>query len=140
MKVIALEEHFVTSEVQQAWQSLEAQYQDLAFKASSGGEGGRRLMELGRDRLAAMDAAGIDVQVLSLTTPGVQDLAPEDAVKLARLSNDRVAAVVREVPDRFQGFATLPTPAPKEAARELERAVRELGLNGGNGVWQNARS
>ncbi len=47
MKVIALEEHFVTSEVQQAWQSLEAQYQDLAFKASSGGEGGRRLLELG---------------------------------------------------------------------------------------------
>ncbi len=74
-----------------------------------------------------MDAAGIDVQVLSLTTPGVQDLAPDDAVKLARLSNDQVAAVVRERPDRFQGFATLPTPAPKEAARELERAVQELG-------------
>jgi predicted TIM-barrel fold metal-dependent hydrolase len=46
------------------------------------------------------------------------------------LSNDRLAAAIREQPDRFQGFATLPTPAPKAAARELERAVSELGLQG----------
>jgi uncharacterized protein len=68
--------------------------------------------------------------VLSLTTPGVQNLAPADAVPLARATNDEIARAVRERPDRFGGFATLPTPDPPAAAAELERAVRELGLDG----------
>ena len=77
-----------------------------------------------------MDAAGVDVQVLSLTTPGVQNLAADVAVELAHSSNDRVAEIVAERPNRFQGFATLPTPVPSAAARELERAVRDLQLQG----------
>jgi len=129
MKLIALEEHFVTAEVQNAWHSLDSQWADLAL-AGGDGERARRLLEIGPGRLAAMDEAGIDVAVLSLTTPGVQNLAPDNAVELARLANDRLAASVREYPDRLQGFACLPTPAPQAAARELERAVRELGLNG----------
>lgn len=68
--------------------------------------------------------------MLSLTTPGVQSLAAEDAVELARSSNDRVAEAVHSRPDRFQGFATLPTPVPHAAAQELERAICELGLHG----------
>jgi predicted TIM-barrel fold metal-dependent hydrolase len=68
--------------------------------------------------------------VLSHTTPGVQVLAPEAALALAREANDAIADTVRGRPDRFQGFATLPTPAPEAAARELERAIRELGLHG----------
>ena len=130
MRIVGLEEHFVTAGVLNAWQSVDPQWQDLALKPSSEGDSGRRLPDFGAGRLAAMDAAGIDVQVLSLTTPGVQNLAPGVAVPLARWSNDRVAAAVRDQPDRFQGFATLPTSDPKQAARELERAVRELGLNG----------
>ena len=77
-----------------------------------------------------MDTARVDVQVLSLTTPGLHDLPAEQAVDLQRVTNDLIAATVRAHPERFQGFATLATPAPRQAARELERAVTELGLNG----------
>ena len=77
-----------------------------------------------------MDETGLDVQVLSLTAPGPHDLDPDDAVILQAESNDRLAEAVRSRPDRFQGFATLATPAPQAAARELERAVTKLGLHG----------
>ncbi len=77
-----------------------------------------------------MDEAGVDVQVLSLTMPGVQNFAADVSVELERSSNDRVAEVVAGKPDRSQGFVTLPTPVPSTAARELERAVRELKLQG----------
>lgn len=86
--------------------------------------------KLGAERFAAMDEGGLDVQVLSLTAPGVQDLSPDEAVALQSASNDLLADTVRAHPDRFQGFATLATPAPSEAARELERAVTGLGLSG----------
>jgi predicted TIM-barrel fold metal-dependent hydrolase len=55
---------------------------------------------------------------------------PDRAVELSRAANDSIAETVRQHPGRFQGFATLPTSAPDEAARELKRAVRDLGLNG----------
>ena len=130
LRIAGLEEHFVLPEVLQAWESLEVRWQDSALRPPPGDERGRRLLEFGPERIAAMDDAGIDVQVLSLTTPGVQSLATDQAVALARLSNDRVAEVIAGRPDRFQGFATLPTSAPEAAARELERGVRELGLQG----------
>lgn len=130
MKIIALEEHFATPEIMAAWQALSPELQDISSKQSTGGEVGRRLFDLADERLRCMDEAGIDVQVLSLTTPGVQSLNPGQAVPLARAANDLLAEAVRARPDRFQGLATLPTPAPGEAARELERAVRDLGLNG----------
>lgn len=130
MKIVGLEEHFVVPDALHAWQALDPRWQDLAVKPSSQGDAGRRLPEFGSLRLAAMEEAGLDVQVLSLTTPGVQNLSGDVAVALAQSSNDRVAEAVRVRPDRFQGFATLPTPVPHAAARELERAVRELGLQG----------
>jgi predicted TIM-barrel fold metal-dependent hydrolase len=130
MKIIGLEEHFATPEIVKAWLSLDARTQDMAIKASTEGEGGRRLLEIGPERIAAMDDAGIDVQVLSLTTPGVQNLTADVAVDLARASNDLLTEAIGKYPDRFQGFATLPTPAPHVAAKELERGVRELGLQG----------
>ena len=130
MKIVALEEHFATPEIMAAWRALRPEAQDLAVKQSTTGDVERCLLDLAAGRLAAMDEAGVDVQVLSLTTPGVQSLEPSEAVPLARAANDLVAATVRHRPDRFQGFATLPTSAPAEAARELGRAVVELGLNG----------
>ena len=130
MKIIALEEHFVIPEVLQAWSSLDPHSQAGSVVVPFGGKGGERLLDFGAGRIAEMDATGVDVQVLSLTTPGVQNLAPDLSVKMARASNDRVAEVVAGRPDRFQGFATLPTPVPSAAARELERAVRELKLQG----------
>lgn len=130
MKLVGLEEHFVTADVVQAWEGLESRWQDLALAASTGGENGRRLSEIGPERFAAMEDVGLDVQVLSLTTPGLQNLEVRDAVRLQAAANDALADAVRRHPDRLQGLAALATPSPADAARELERAVKELGLHG----------
>jgi hypothetical protein len=73
------------------------------------------LLDLAQARIAAVDEVGISTQVLSLTTPGVQTLAPGEAVPPSRAVNDLAAATVRHCPDRFQAFATLPFGAPDEA-------------------------
>jgi hypothetical protein len=77
-----------------------------------------------------MDAAGVDVQVLSVATPGVQNLAAADAPGVAREVNDAIAAAASAHTDRFECFATLPTPDPGAAADELRRAVNGLGMKG----------
>lgn len=77
-----------------------------------------------------MDDAGIDFQVLSITTPGTQPLKPADAVSLAKQANDALAAAVAARPDRFAAFATVPTPDPEAAAEELRRAVTKPGFVG----------
>jgi predicted TIM-barrel fold metal-dependent hydrolase len=89
-----------------------------------------QLTDLDQGRITDMDAAGIDVQVVSLTSPGVEQLEPSEAVALAHTANDRVAQAVRNHPERLAGFAALPTPAPQAAASELERTVREYGFKG----------
>jgi hypothetical protein len=130
MKLTGLEEHFVTSEVLDAWQALNPEWQDLSLTPSTQGDSARRLADLGDERLAEMDKTGLDVQVLSLSTPGVQNLDPAEAVALQTAANDVLAEAVRTRPDRFQGLATLATPDPAAAAAELRRAVTELGFNG----------
>lgn len=120
MKTIGLEEHFVTTEL----------LKQLPQQAAMPPHVRERLTELDDHRLTAMDATGLDVQVLSLSTPGVQDLAPAAASLMQSITNDLIADAIREHPDRYQGFATLATSAPTRAARELERAITELGLNG----------
>ena len=88
------------------------------------------LCDLGEGRISAMDAAGVDVQVLSLTFPGVEQLDAAEAVAFARETNDLLADAVRRHPDRFAGFAALPTAAPESAADELERIIREHDFKG----------
>lgn len=97
---------------------------------SDRGDTGQRLADLGDARLKAMDEKGLDVRVLSLTAPGVQSLQATDAAALQIASNDLLAETVRSNPERYQSFATLARPDPKSAARELERAVMKLALNG----------
>jgi predicted TIM-barrel fold metal-dependent hydrolase len=77
-----------------------------------------------------MDAAGIDVQVLSLTAPGTEQLGAAEAVVCARGMNDFLALALSRHPDRLAGFATLPTPLPEAAADELERTVQTYGFKG----------
>jgi predicted TIM-barrel fold metal-dependent hydrolase len=89
-----------------------------------------KLCEAGDHRIADMDSAGVDVQVLSLATPGVEQLDAAEAVAVAREENDRRAEAVRMHPDRFAGFATVPTADPDAAAGELERTVGEYGFRG----------
>jgi predicted TIM-barrel fold metal-dependent hydrolase len=81
-------------------------------------------------RLAEMDRLGIDMHVLSLTSPGVQLMEPGQAVAMSRLANDRLAGIVRGHPRRFAGLATFAPQDPRGAAREMERAILELGLHG----------
>ncbi len=89
-----------------------------------------RLEDLGDRRLADMDAAGIERQLLSLTAPGVQVFERATAVALAEAYNDELAEAIRRHPDRFSGLAAVAPQDPPRAARELERAVTRLGLKG----------
>ena len=116
-KVIALEEHFTSPGLR-------------ALRGEKDTPIQRKLDDLGELRIREMDEAGIDLQVISENNPATQNLDAETAVKLARASNDVLYEAVRRHPDRFAGFATLPTPDPKAAADELERAVSRLGFRG----------
>jgi len=92
-----------------------------------------RLSDVGTERLRLMDAAGIDVQVLSHVQPGIQVLADAQAdlaVAVSREVNDWLADAVAAHPSRFAGFAMLPTQSPADAADELRRAVCDLGFKG----------
>ena len=89
-----------------------------------------QLCDVGEKRIAEMDAAKIDMQVLSLTSPGTEQIAGADATALAREANDFLADAIKKNPTRFAGFATLPTAIPDEAAEELERMVREHRFRG----------
>ncbi len=90
----------------------------------------RRIQDLDDERLRDMDALGIDMQLLMLTAPGVQCFDAATGTALARSTNDTLAATVRRHPTRFAGMAAVAPQAPQEAAKEAERAVRELGLRG----------
>jgi uncharacterized protein len=128
MKLIAIEEHFVTPEIATAWESSAIGQEGTG--SFDQGEIGQRLEDLRQGRLSLMDESGVDVQVLSVTTPALHNLEAEDSVRLARETNDLVAATIAKHPTRFQGFAVLPMPSPDEAALELERAVSQLRLAG----------
>ena len=121
MRTITLEEHFVTPDFVKA---IGAPVTPQAAKLQN------IAADLGEGRIADMDAAGIDVQVLSLNAPGVEQLDATEAVKLAHDSNDILADAVRRHPTRFAGFASLPTMSPETAAEELDRTVRKLGFKG----------
>jgi 5-carboxyvanillate decarboxylase len=89
-----------------------------------------RLQDIGARRIADMDATGIAVQILSLTSPGVQVFDSATAVSFARDSNDQLAAGIANHPTRLAGLAAVAPQDPREAAKELERGVRRLGLKG----------
>ena len=89
-----------------------------------------KLVEIGDERIRRMDDMGVDVQVTSVSTAGVQALDSGDAIPLARRFNETIAGAIRAHPDRFGGWATLAMQSPQQAAAELERAVTQLGLSG----------
>ena len=120
-RVITIEEHYQDPDVLRAY-APEDQRQLPAIA--------ERLNDLTNLRIKEMDEAGIDMQVLSHANPGLQKMDAATAVRLARNANDRLAETVRAHPDRFAAFAAIPTPDPKAAADELERAVTQLGFKG----------
>jgi predicted TIM-barrel fold metal-dependent hydrolase len=131
MKIIAIEEHFTTpmyrqhigvSEYRKFYMSSRSE--QLGFDIAT------QLLDLGDERLRYMDAAGVDVQVLSFGSPGPQGFGKEIAIPMARDANERMYKAINAHPDRFAGFAALPTADPELAARELERTVKEFGFKG----------
>jgi uncharacterized protein len=128
VKLIGIEEHFLMAEIRQAWEAIGLDAVDPSVAFHSGAIEGR-LLNLAEDRLALMDETGLDVQVLSLTTPMLHDLGPQ-SVDMAQRTNDALAAAVARHPARFQAPATLPVSTPDEAALELERCIRVLGFKG----------
>jgi 5-carboxyvanillate decarboxylase len=88
------------------------------------------LLDLEGERLRDMDAHGVDIQLLSLTAPGVQLFDADTATELASVANDRLAEVIARHPARFAGLGCFAPHSPKRAVLEMERCVRELGLNG----------
>lgn len=81
-------------------------------------------------RLKVMDQTGIDMQVLSIRNPGVEEFDASEGIKWARKINDKLAEVVHKYPTRFSAFCTIPWQEPAAAVTELERSVKELGLRG----------
>src|SRR5215207_5180701 len=134
MRTITIEEHYATPAFMEG-PGRELKAQAEAARAHPRVAAGyaklvEQLCDLDEGRIAEMDAAGIDVQVLSLTSPGVEQLDAAEAVALACEANDTLAEAVRSHPGRFAGFAALPTAAPNAAADELERMVRGHGFKG----------
>lgn len=125
MRTIGLEEHFVTPDL------VNDSVGSSLCQPNKWREASRRLLDLTEERLPAMDAAGLDVQVLSLTAPGIQaEPEPATAVAQALAANDLLAGVIQSHPTRLAGFAALPLQNPRAAADELERAVTQLGMCG----------
>lgn len=120
---IAVEEHFATTAILQATASVAGPMDSEAARVQV-----PALLDLGEGRIAAMDEAGVDVQVVSHTAPGLEWVAGAEAVPLAREANDRLHDAISRYPQRLAGMATLPVRDPR-AADELRRAAG-LGLTG----------
>ena len=123
MKIVAIEEHFWYEPL-----SLKLEPADMFKKLKH--PACDVLGDVAEGRLAAMDKAGIDFQLLSHFDPGVQELSTEEAIPLAREANDFLAEAVKKNPTRFGGFASLATQDPKAAVAELERCVKHYGFKG----------
>ncbi len=89
-----------------------------------------QLLDLAEGRLKNMDQSGIDIQVLSLSTPGCEQFNSADGMHFSRRTNEALSTAISRHPDRFIGLASLAVQSPEEAAGELERAVLKLGLRG----------
>ena len=122
--LITLEEHITTplhkketfDETRQTWYRQRSAY--IGHDIES------QLLEVGDGRIAAMDASGISMQVLSLTTPGSQAFTGSLAIQIATDANDRMAAAVAAHPARFRAFAALPTSDIEASLVEFERNLR----------------
>jgi len=132
VRIVAVEEHFTFSDllsridsatlIRNGWPAPGT----ASFKAINP----PALADTGQERIAAMDTAGIRMQVLSVPGPGAEIVSGPDGIAIAREFNDRLARLISGQPERFAAFAHLPMMSPSAAADELERAVLEGGLQG----------
>jgi 5-carboxyvanillate decarboxylase len=144
VKKIAIEEHFLTESLvdylrsRKEWprwevvegEEIERVYWAPSFYMPMNPALKSGLLDIEEIRLRHMDEVGIDMQVLSLSAPGVESLPASDGTSLAKRINDEVANIVKKYPKRFASFAAIAPQDPGAAANELERAVKDLGLKG----------
>jgi 2,3-dihydroxybenzoate decarboxylase len=131
VKVIALEEHMTTPMANEAIPSYLRRAEVLVARALYlGHDMPTELLDLEGSRIKAMDEAGIDMQLLSLVTPGPQAYDAKIGIPVAIDANDRMFEACKRHPTRFAAFAALPTADPAASVTELERAVSKLGFKG----------
>ncbi|MBW1802170.1 MAG: amidohydrolase family protein, partial [Deltaproteobacteria bacterium] len=145
MKKITIEEHFTTEEhLDQLSAILDKKYPipevaeeekilfyEVPFLVPTRREEAvKRLLDIGDGRIKDMDDAGIDKQVLSLVSPGVQVFDAAAGTALAKKINDQLSEAVNKYPERLAGFASLAPQDPGAAADELERTVKDFGFKG----------
>ena len=122
MRLITLEEHFTAKEIiEENNKFISAPsdfYKRMVFI-------GNALTDIDKERIAFMDKNKISMQVLSYTSPVADTVPTSEAVRICKRANDILAEAVRANPERFAAFATLPMADPVEAAKELERCVKE---------------
>jgi len=129
MRTITVEEHFASP----AFIAGPGREFVERFRDNGGARGLKvyeQLQDIGDKRIAEMDAAGIDMQVLSLNSPGVEQADVDVQLSVSRESNDFLADAIKKHPTRYAGFAALPVGAPDKAAEELDRRVRQQGFKG----------
>ena len=122
MRTITLEEHFtcpgfVTGPGKEFMTQLS--HRANAAKIAE------QLQDVGDKRIAEMDVAGVDMQVLSLNAPGVEQAETAEQLPVSVEANDVMADAVKKHPKRFAAFASLATAAPDKAAEELDRRMRQ---------------
>lgn len=133
MRLIATEEAFAPSEYIEQYLKLTqnidtavTRYLAIYYKRA---EAVRQLTDLDY-RIAEMDQYGVDMHLLSITGPGVQAFDAALGTDLAVIANDKLAAAIARHPTRFTGLGAIAPQSPELAARELKRAVNDLGFNG----------
>ncbi|MCJ7654605.1 MAG: amidohydrolase family protein [Dehalococcoidia bacterium] len=146
MKIIAVEEHFLTENYRNFLRSRK-EFPRRDIVEQGGGRFERewwsptnyklinpdlpdKVYDLGEGRLRDMDESGIDMQVLSFSFPGIEPFNATDGTSMAKNINDELAEIVKRYPERFAGFAAIAPQDPDAAADELERAVKKLGFKG----------
>ena len=137
---IAVEEAFVTEGIAEEWarvlgsRDAEAGFRAMGNSILGTSPGARavhaRLVDIGPGRIDQMDADGIDMQVLSLTAPGVQVFDAALATRLASESNDALAEAIARYPRRLAGLAAVAPQDSAAAARELRRMAKVPGIKG----------
>ena len=144
MKIITIEEHYADKQII----DMATKYGDPSYMAELPDKvrdaynamrfTGDKLTDIDTVRFNFMQEQKVDVQVLSYTNPVPDTVPAKEAVKICRDANDILAGIVKKHPNRFAAFATLPMADPCEAAKELERCVKEHGFVGAliTGTWQ----
>jgi predicted TIM-barrel fold metal-dependent hydrolase len=125
MRAIAIEEHWITEGLDRALRAQPAGMRDESLALSDREDIPERLLDIGERRIAAMDAAGVDMQIISLAPPGTQGLPARDEIALSRDANDQASEAAGRHPTRLRAMTTLPMSDPDAALAELQRTASD---------------